>query len=145
MSEQAEHSNGACSWPEQDAIDKWWAKHSFELKEAVTAYRVKVQMAAPAPAQSREEEAQIIEEYADYLYTLAGASVSSETDAKRKRFQSALAALRSRQSQQATDNTIPYGKLEADLLRLAIDCPSSVYAKAYDAIRDLRLRAAAHG
>jgi len=29
-----------CTWPEQDAIDKWWKKHQMELKTAVTEYRI---------------------------------------------------------------------------------------------------------
>lgn len=32
----------ACSWPEQDAIDKWWHKHEFELKRTVTEYRLSI-------------------------------------------------------------------------------------------------------
>ena len=31
------------TWPEQNAIDKWWQKHSLELKEAATKYRIEVQ------------------------------------------------------------------------------------------------------
>ena len=33
---------GQC-WPEQEAIDEWWRKHSMELKKAVTQYRIDVQ------------------------------------------------------------------------------------------------------
>ena len=29
-----------CTWPEQDAVDKWWKAHQMELKTAVTAYRI---------------------------------------------------------------------------------------------------------
>ena len=29
------------SWPEQDAVDKWWLEHSHELKVAVTDFRIK--------------------------------------------------------------------------------------------------------
>ena len=32
--------NGGNSWPEQDAVERWWASHSMELKNAVTQYRI---------------------------------------------------------------------------------------------------------
>jgi len=31
------------SWIEQEAIEKWWNKHRFELKQAVTVERVRLQ------------------------------------------------------------------------------------------------------
>jgi len=31
------------SWIEQEAIEKWWNKHKFELKQAVTVERVRLQ------------------------------------------------------------------------------------------------------
>jgi len=33
----------ATSWIEQEAIEKWWNKHRFELKQAVTVERVRLQ------------------------------------------------------------------------------------------------------
>ena len=31
------------SWPEQDAIEDWWRKNRFELMEAASKYRLKIQ------------------------------------------------------------------------------------------------------
>ena len=31
------------TWPEQNAIDKWIERHSFELKQEVTKYRISLQ------------------------------------------------------------------------------------------------------
>lgn len=31
------------TWPEQEAVEKWFKEHSFELKDMVTSERIKVQ------------------------------------------------------------------------------------------------------
>ncbi len=36
----------AGTWPEQNAVDEWWARHNLELKKLVTSYRIEVQQAA---------------------------------------------------------------------------------------------------
>jgi len=35
--------NSAGTWPEQNAVDAWFEKHSMELKSAVTEYRTEIQ------------------------------------------------------------------------------------------------------
>ena len=35
VSDTTEHS-----WPEQEAIEKWWRDHSLELKQAASKYRI---------------------------------------------------------------------------------------------------------
>jgi hypothetical protein len=52
-------SEGQC-WPEQEAVEKWWNKHKHELKEAVTKYRLQVQidMGEPDSPEERAEDAQ---------------------------------------------------------------------------------------
>jgi hypothetical protein len=37
--------NLPCTWPEQDAIDEWWSKYSYELKKSVSKYRIELQRA----------------------------------------------------------------------------------------------------
>jgi len=36
-------TDAATSWAEQEAIEKWWNKHKLELKQTVTAERVRLQ------------------------------------------------------------------------------------------------------
>lgn len=38
----AREDQGHC-WPEQEACEEWWRKHCTELKDATTAYRMKLQ------------------------------------------------------------------------------------------------------
>ena len=35
--------NNSGTWPEQNAADLWWKRHSLELKNSVTEYRVELQ------------------------------------------------------------------------------------------------------
>jgi len=35
-------TDAATSWAEQEAIEKWWNKHKLELKQSVTAERVRL-------------------------------------------------------------------------------------------------------
>jgi hypothetical protein len=55
MSEPNSPGTG-CTWPEQEAVEKWWREHSMELKKAVTAYRVKVQNEHVVPRRQTVED-----------------------------------------------------------------------------------------
>ena len=51
-----QQQDSGATWPEQDAIDDWWREHSFELKQVVTAYRVRVQAGADQLRRQLHEE-----------------------------------------------------------------------------------------
>lgn len=46
-------NDGTGTWPEQNAVNEWWAKHNLELKKMVTSYRIEVQQ-EPEPEVSRD-------------------------------------------------------------------------------------------
>lgn len=53
-------TNAATSWPEQNAVEEWWEKYRQELKEAVTAERIRQMKRAEAAEQRAEGSATML-------------------------------------------------------------------------------------